>query len=293
MDIQMLRNFLALTREKSISKAAKKLYMTQPNLSRQLTELEKEVGCTLFIRSTRRIELTDEGRYFRRQAQKLIDLEEQTLQTLGSLGDIGRDTIRIVLDRVNCPASLVQAIGLMHTRYPAMRFEVKHASTDILAALLDEGTADFALMTEPAPLRKIPHLALPERRQWGLLMRNDASLARLDRIRASDLKDIPLICPGRILKENWLSGWLPQGYGDLHIVVLQDMVDAPEQLVLAEVGYALCACIPGESFHGAGVCFRPLSPSLESRSYLAWKEDGEHRPAKDEFLAVLKSEIEG
>lgn len=292
MDIQMLRNFLALTREKSISKAAKKFYMTQPNLSRQLTELEKEVGCTLFIRNTRRIELTDEGRYFRRQAQKLIDLEEQTLTTLGSLDGVERDTIRIALDCPYAPAPLVQVIGLMHTRHPSMKFEIKHMSTNMLTTLLNDGATDFALVTEPAPLHKTPHLTLPGRRQWGLLMRNDASLARLDRIRASDLKGIPLICPSRVLKENWLSGWLPQGYGDLHIVVMQDMDDMPEQLVLAGVGHALCTCNPDEVRHDVGICFRPLSPSLESRTYFAWKEDGEHRPAKDEFLAVLKSEIE-
>lgn len=77
MDIRTLQYFLAVAREESISGAAEFLHMTQPPLSRQLKELETELGKQLFIRGNRKITLTEDGMILRKRAEEIVALMEK------------------------------------------------------------------------------------------------------------------------------------------------------------------------------------------------------------------------
>ena len=79
MDIRTLQYFLVITREKSITKAAKVLNMTQPPLSRQMKELEEEIGKQLFIRGSKKVTLTDDGLLLKKRAEELVSLLDKTL----------------------------------------------------------------------------------------------------------------------------------------------------------------------------------------------------------------------
>lgn len=82
MEIRVLRYFLAVAREESITKAAETLHITQPTLSRQLSLLEDEVGAQLFSRGSRKITLTNEGILLKRRAEEIVSLTDQTMQEL-------------------------------------------------------------------------------------------------------------------------------------------------------------------------------------------------------------------
>ena len=84
MEIRVLKYFLAVTREQNISKAAEILHLTQPTLSRQLKELEDELGKVLFIRGKRKISLTSDGMLLRKRAEEMVELEEKTLKELSN-----------------------------------------------------------------------------------------------------------------------------------------------------------------------------------------------------------------
>ena len=82
MELRVLQYFLAITREQSISGAAESLHLSQPTLSRQLKELEEELGKQLFIRGNRRISLTEEGMILRKRAEEVMDLIHKTEQEI-------------------------------------------------------------------------------------------------------------------------------------------------------------------------------------------------------------------
>ena len=87
MDIRVLQYFLAVAREESITKAAESLHMTQPPLSRQLRDLEEELGKTLLIRGGKKVTLTEDGMLLRKRAEEMIDLMEKTRAELASSDD--------------------------------------------------------------------------------------------------------------------------------------------------------------------------------------------------------------
>ena len=82
MEIRVLRYFLTVVREESITKAADVLHITQPTLSRQIAQMEEELGIKLFDRSARRITLTNEGILLRRRAEEILELVDKTEKEL-------------------------------------------------------------------------------------------------------------------------------------------------------------------------------------------------------------------
>lgn len=78
MELRVLRYFLAVAREGNITGAANSLHLTQPTLSRQIRELEQELGCTLLLRKNHRVVLTSEGMLLRRRAEEIVAMADKT-----------------------------------------------------------------------------------------------------------------------------------------------------------------------------------------------------------------------
>ena len=87
MEIRVLEYFLAAAREQTISGAAEALHLTQPTLSRQLRELEEELGAQLFIRGSRRLTLTEEGMHLRKRAEEIVSLVSRTKDELSQTAE--------------------------------------------------------------------------------------------------------------------------------------------------------------------------------------------------------------
>lgn len=291
MDIRVLRYFLALANTETISGAAELLHTTQPNLSRQLSELEKELGRQLFTRGSRKITLTEEGMFLRKRAQEIVDLLDKTEQDFSSFDEVVGGDIYIGGGESHTMRTIAKTMKRMQTEHPQIRYHLLSGYAYDIMEYLDKGLLDFGVLIEPVDLTKYDHIRLPLADTWGLLMRKDHPLAALSSIRPEHLTSVPLLCSNQMLRENGLSGWLGYDYKKLNIVTTFNLINTPALLVEEGVGCAFSfehlINLSGDS----KLCFRPLSPTLTAGSYVVWKKYQIFSRAAKKFLEELQAEL--
>lgn len=287
MDIRVLKYFLAVNREGSISRAADVLHITQPNLSRQLQNLEKEIGKPLFIRGNRRMVLTETGLLLRKRAEEIVELCEKTeseLQTpttelSGNIVIGGGESYAVQL--------IAKAVKRMQERHPHVQFHFYSSDTNDVMEKLDNGLIDFGILIEPADLSRYSYLRLPLTDTWGILMRKDSPLAGKDSLTPEDLWDVPLIRSKHSLGEGLITDWFRCDSSELNIVATYTLIYNASLLVEEGVGYAVgldgLINTTGESC----LCFRPFSPRLESYLDIAWKKYQVFPKVSQVFLELL------
>ena len=171
MDIRVLRYFLAVTREESISGAAESLHMTQPTLSRQLMDLEEEIGKKLLIRGNRRITLTEEGMLLRKRAAEIIDLVEKTEAELMAPDEVVSGDICIGGGETDAMSLIARIATDLQRSCPNIRYHLFSGNADDVTERLDKGLLDFGILIEPADMKKYDYIRLPATDTWGLLIR--------------------------------------------------------------------------------------------------------------------------
>lgn len=288
MDIRVLHYFLAVAREQSISSAAESLHMTQPPLSRQLMDLEEELGKQLFIRGSRKIILTEEGMILRKRAGEIIALVEKTRSEITASGeDVGGD-VYIGGGETEGMRFVARTVKKIQAAYPQIRYHIFSGNAYDVIERLDKGLLDFGIIIEPIDLNKYDYLRLPGADEWGILMRKDSPLAALERIRPENLKDIPILCSRQMLNENGLSGWLGYDYEELNVVTTFNLINTPALMVEEGVGYAFSFDKLLKISADSELCFRPLEPKLESAMYIVWKKYQVFTKPAEIFLKQLQ-----
>ena len=270
MDIRVLQYFLAVAREASITKAAESLNMTQPPLSRQLKELEEELGKQLLIRGNRKVTLTEEGMILRKRAEEMVALMDKTKSEISSSGE-------------NISGEIY--IGGGETE--GMRLIAKIAEK----IQKNQGLLDFGILIDPADIKKYDVIKLPTNDRWGLLMRRDHTLAKKQGIKPKDLQGIPLIASRQSLAHNELSGWLGKQYESLHIITTYNLLYNASLMVEENVGCALCLEHIIPEYENSPLCFRPLEPQIEVGLNIVWKKYQVFTKAAEVFLHTLQEEI--
>jgi len=288
MEFRVLRYFLAVARVQSISGAAQLVNISQPTLSRQIMELEEELGVTLFHRGNRKITLTDEGMLLRKRAEQIVDLVQKTEDEFAAGEDSIRGTIRIGGGETHAFWTLAQSIQSVIAQYPDIHFHLFSGNADDVAERLDKGLVDFGLIIGTIDASKYDCIRLSEVDKWGLLMRKDSPLAALDAIQSEDLFGLPLICSRRVMENGQLSSWLKMDSKKLNVVVEYNLLFNASLLVEAGVGYALCIENIINTTGDVNLCFRPLKPSLESYVYLVWKKYQVFSTASKIFLEKIQ-----
>jgi len=291
MDIRVLEYFLAVAREQTISGAAEALHMTQPPLSKQLKELEQELGKQLFVRGNRRITLTREGMLLRKRAEEIVSLMERTKNEVSACGDGVSGDVYIGGGETEGMRPIARAIQQVQRAYPNIRFHLFSGDGYDVTEHLDRGLIDFGTLIEPIDLRKYDSLRLPHPDVWGLLMRKDDPLAQKDGISPNDLQGIPIIQSRQLLGENGLSGWLGFNHEKLHTVATGNLVNNVRLLVEEGVGCALTLDEIVNLSGDSSLCFRPLTPRLESWMYIVWKKYQTFSSAAEIFLHALQETI--
>lgn len=288
MDIRVLEYFLAVAREQTISGAAMSLHMTQPPLSKQLMELERELGKQLFLRGKRRITLTKEGMLLRKRAEEIVSLVEKTKAEVSAPDEGISGDLYIGGGETEGMRLIVQTAQQVQRRYPAIRFHFSSGDGYDVTERLDQGLIDFGTLIEPFDMGKYDYLRLPSPDTWGLLMRRDHPLARLTRIRPEDLPGVPLIASRQLEGEDGLSGWLGYGYEKLRVVATGNLVNTLVLAVEEGMGRLFTLDKLVDLSGSRSLCFRPLEPRLESWMYLAWKKYQVFTRAAEVFVRELK-----
>lgn len=288
MELRILRSFLAVAREQSISSAAKSLHISQPSLSRQIMDLEDELGTKLFERGNRKITLTEQGMLLRKRAEQIAELVNKTEEELTVAVKAISGTVRIGAGETHAFHAVAQAIHGLAAEYPDIRFHIFSGNAEDVMERLDKGLVDFGLLIEPYDVAKYDYIRLPTVDVWGVLMRRDSPLAVLGAIQAENLWNVPLICSRQALEGGQLSSWLKADYGKLNFVCSYNLLFNASLLVEAGAGYALCLDNIVNTTGESNLCFRPLRPVLESHVNLAWKKHQIFSKPSELFLNQIR-----
>ena len=289
MDIRVLRYFLAVTREESISRAAEALHVTQPTLSRQLRDLEDELGVTLMLRGSRSITLTSEGMHLRRRAQEIVDLADRTeAEFSGDQAEISGE-IHIGGGETRAMRLVADVAVALRREFPGVRYHLYSGNADDVGEKLDSGLLDFGVLIGPTDLKKYEHLRLPVRDVWGVLMRRDDPLAAKTAVRPEELEHRPLLASRQTLVEGEIADWLGESYGRLDIVAHYNLIYNAALMVEAGMGVALTlAGLTVTDAPESPFSFRPLAPRLEANLDVVWKKYQVFSPASELFIRRLQ-----
>lgn len=291
MELRVLKYFLAVAREENITAAAQSLHVTQPTLSKQLMELENELGTQLFIRGNRRITLTEDGMFLCKRAQEIIDLTEKTETELKESDSEISGDIYIGSGETDAIRILAKVVKQITEEYPSIHFHLYSGNANEVTERLDRGLLDFGILIEPVDLKKYDFQKLPATDTWGLLMRKDSPLASKDSIKPEDLSNLPLLCSSQTLIKNALSGWSGIDFDKMKIVTTYNLIFNASLMVQEGVGYALCLDKLVNTTGDSNLIFKPLDPPLVVGLDIVWKKYQVFSKASKIFLNRLQEEI--
>ena len=275
MELRVLKYFLMIAREENITRAAQLLHVTQPTLSRQIRELEEELGTKLFERSNHRIVLTQDGLLLRRRAQEIVELTGEI--------SIGSGETRSV-------SALAEVLSSFRQRYPRVRYRFYSGNADHIKERIENGTLDIGLFPEPVDISRYEFIRVPVREEWGVLTQEDSPLGRLPFVRPENLVGRPLMISGREMVQHELANWFGDEFQKLDISVRYNLLYNVAMLVRNGFGDALCIRLDCQY---PGLRFVPLHPPLAFGSVLVWKKHQVAFPAVSALIAHAKKCLSG
>ena len=292
MEIRVLRYFLAIAREGSITNAARFLHITQPTLSRQIQDLEEELGQKLFTRGSRNMTLTPEGMILRKRAEEIISMVDKTEAEFNSMENVVSGDIYIGGGETEAIKLVSQISCELRASYPGIHYHLYSGNSEDVTERLDKGLLDFGILIQPADISKYDYIDIPARDIWGVVMRRDSPLAEKEVIRKEDLLGVPLICSRQAIsaerRGNEFAGWFGEDFDQLDIVTTFNLVYNAAIMVEAGVGYAVTLDKIANTTESSSLCFRPLEPRLESGLNIIWKKYQVFSPAAELFLERLR-----
>ena len=269
MEIRVLKYFLLVAREENITKAANLLHLTQPTLSRQLMQLEEELGVQLFRRSKHRIILTEEGMLLRRRAEEIVALADKTRDDLQRRGEQLSGTVAVGSGELQSSRFLTQLLTVFQRENPLVSFSIYSGNSDNIKERIERGLLDIGLLQEPVDIAKYSFVRTPGREQWGVLVREDSELASRKSVSPADLAAVPLILPEREIVQNELLNWFGPYAEGLRVTATGNLLYNLASLVRAGGSSVLTLALDCSY---EGLRFLPLSPALESNTVLVWKK---------------------
>lgn len=292
MEIRVLRYFLAVAREESITAAANFLHLTQPTLSRQIHDLEEELGQKLLIRKSHRIALTPEGMLLRKRAEEILSMVDKTESEFRSLETTISGDVYIGSGETQAVRQIAGIIQRLQQDYPAIHYHMHSGNAQDITDRLDNGLLDFGLLIQPADITKYDSLVLPAKDVWGVIMRKDSPLAAKPFVQKEDLRTVPLLCSRQaILSQrhgNAFASWFGSEFEKLNIVCTYNLIYNAAIMVEEGIGYAVTLDNLANTSANSALCFRPLSPKLESGLNMVWKKYQVFSPAAEIFLQRLQ-----
>lgn len=285
MDIRVLRYFVAVAKAGNISRAAESLYIAQPSLSKQLIELESELGKQLFVRGKKNISLTDNGILLLKRAEEIITLFDKTQQELSCDEETisGRISIGGMITK-----SVITAAANLRKEYPDVSFDFYSGDATDVMQRLDHGSLDFAVLLKPIDTMKYEYVSLKNSSCWGLLMPKNCDLAKKQFIEKEDLCSVPLIFHSRIGLQREIMHWAKASIEQMNIAATYNILSGnPFEYVRDGLGYLLTSYDHLPDTLDKDLCFRELKPRLELNYALVWKRYAVLSRAAKAFLEQL------
>lgn len=289
MELRVLRYFLAAAREESVTGAANYLHLTQPTLSRQLRDLEEELGQKLFTRGGHRLTLTPAGMYLRKRAEEMVALADQTEADFRAMqGDIAGD-IRIGGGETAAMTLVADVCRGLREAHPGIRCCLYSGNAEDVAERLDKGLIDFGLVIQPADIARYDCLPLPVKDRWGAIFPKTWALAGKKTIFPEDLRGVPLLLSQQVLDEgNVLARWFGDLWKDMTVAATYNLIYNAAVMVKDGLGCVISLDGLADTSAESPLCFRPLEPALEAGIDVVWKKYQVFSPAAALFLEKLR-----
>ncbi|MGP4117259.1 LysR family transcriptional regulator [Levilactobacillus zymae] len=288
MELRVLRYFQAVVADLNISRAAERLHVSQPTISRQLKDLETELGVTLFDRHGRHLQLTDSGEYFAHQVTQILALTDKTLSNIHTTQAV-RGTVVIGCAESRNFLNVAQTIRTLQRQHPQIQVSLVSTNADEIRAHLKTGTFDFGVVMDPTDKSEFDFLKLPGESRWGLLVPRFSALATRDHLTLADLENQNLILSQQRGIREQLRDWYGESTPKFNVVATYNLLYNASLLVSAGVGYALC--IDGIiNTNQSDLVFIPLTPRLTTGTSLVWHKDQHFSPAAATFLKQLAAD---
>lgn len=287
MEFRVLQYFLAVTREGNISAAAQSLNLSQPSLSRQLRDLEEELGVTLFIRGKRRIELTEEGLILRKRASEMMQLVELTESEISEVKNNISGSLNIGAGESYSMHRVTRVFHHLKTEYPNIRLNIFSGDTEDLKDKLDRGLLDFALIFTDFDRENYHHLMLDDKEIFGVIMRRDSELTAKESVTVKDLYGKPLI----VSRANGLSLFSGAQARHLQVAATYNLLYNASLMVEDGIGYAVSFDKLVDTSETSNLCFRPLTPEIAVHPTLIWKREQKLSLVSQLFIDKLESRM--
>ena len=275
MELRVLRYFLAVAREGSVTGAANFLHVTQPTLSRQIKELEEELGTKLFVRHSHSVSLTPDGMRLRKRAEEVVDMIEKTEAEFAVKEESVEGDVHIGAGETRVMRHVAEVVRELRKDYPNIHIHLYSGNLEDVAERLDKGLLDFGVLIQPADLSKYDYVNLPEKDVWGVVTRKDSPLAARQAIRRTSAK-------------NEFIEWFKDDFEKLDVVATLNLVYNAALLAESGVGHVVTLDGLVNTSEQSQLCFRFLEPRLESGLNIVWKKYQVFSPAAEVFLQKIQ-----
>lgn len=288
LNFQILTYFLAIANEESITAACEVLHVTQPTVSRQISDLEKDLGVTLFERGPRKITLTKEGILFKRRAEEILSLINKTEKEIIQDSEDLDGTISLGGGELRAVDFLTARMAEFQKLHPKVTFDFQTTTSDIIKDQMDKGLMDIGLLLEPIEIDRYNYFRLSIKENWCAMVPAESKLAQKKTITPKDLLNENFILPRRSIVKNELSSWLGTDITKLNIVATHNLNSNSAVMVSKGIGISLS--IETEMIKSyPGIKVIPFKPELTARTVVAWKKNIPMTTATEKFIEFLTS----
>lgn len=270
MELRVLNYFLAIAREESFTKAANMLHVTQPTLSRQIADLEQELGVKLFVRSNHNIILTEDGMVLKRRAQEILSLADKTKRDFMQKDEALSGTISIGSGEFRSTEYLAKIIAEFRKKYPNVKYEIYSGNAHNIRDYIERGFLDIGLMSEPVDIRKYNFVNMPIKEQWGVFAPDNSSLSEKESIRPEDLEGMSVVTATGDFNQSRIGKWLGDYKNRVEISATANLPYNEAVLAKENIGVMLSINL---NCTYENLRFIPLQPVLEISTVLGWKKE--------------------
>lgn len=290
MELRVLNYFLAIAREENFTKAAHMLHVTQPTLSRQIADLERELGVKLFVRSNHNIILTEDGMILKRRAQEILSLADKTKRDFLQKDNTLSGTISIGSGEFLSTKCLAKIVAAFKKKYPNVKYEIYSGNANNIRDYIERGFLDIGLMLEPVDIRKYNFVNMPIKEQWGVFVPSDSELSEKESIRSEDLAGMSVITATGDFNQSLIGKWLGEYSEQVEIAATGNLLYNEAMLAEENIGYILGIKL---NCTYDNLRFIPLYPALESSTVLAWKKEQIFSTATSSFINFTIQYLKG
>lgn len=290
MELRVLNYFLTIAREENFTRAARQLHVTQPTLSRQIADLEQELGVKLFVRSNHNIILTEDGMILKRRAQEILSLADKTKRDFLQKDEALSGTISIGSGEFRSTEYLAKIIAGFRRKYPNVTYEIYSGNANNIRDYIERGHLDIGLMSEPIDMRKYNFVNMPIKEQWGLFAPVDSPLSEKESISPEDLKGMSIVTATGDFNQSRIGKWLGDYREQVEIAATANLPYNEAVLVKENIGVMLSINL---NCTYENLYFIPLRPALEVSTALAWKKEQIFSSTTSAFIDFASQYLKG